>query len=206
MTGRAPLDDDITALLEGWSRNDDEATQRLFELTYRELHRLAKIHTRREGHRRPLQTTALLHEAYLRMGGRDRIGFRSRRQFFAFASESMRRVLVDRARERLAAKRGGGLLPVPFLPGADFAVEGERSPEELLALNHALVELGTFDPELRAIVDMKCFAGLGNAEIAEVRGKSLSDVKRKWRLGRKWLAQRLNQGPQELARPRRMHK
>jgi len=181
----------VTRLLGEWSRGNDGALIELMPLVYRDLRRIAGRHLRRERSDHTLQTTALIHEAYLRLAGQRRASWESRIQFFAVAARLMRRILVDHARRRGYAKRGGdaqrvSLEEVPGLP--------VRRLPELVALDDALNRLGGVHPELIQVVELRYFAGLSNRETAAALGISVPTVTRRWRAARAWLYRELRGG------------
>jgi RNA polymerase sigma factor (TIGR02999 family) len=178
----------ITSLLNAWQHGDAGARDRLFVLVYEELRRRASSQLRRERRDHTLRPTALVHEAYLRLMGQDRAQWQGRSQFFAIASETMRRVLVDHARERKAAKRGGPAIRVAL---EEDVAATEAREVDLLALDGALDELAALDPRQGRVVELRFFGGLGNAEIAEVLEVSRATVDRDWRFARTWLYRRL---------------
>ena len=178
----------LTRLLNAWQRGDAGARDRLFVLVYEELRRRAAAHLRRERRDHTLRPTALVHEAYLRLMGQDRAQWQGRSQFFAIASETMRRVLVDHARERKAAKRGGTAVRVVL--EEDLASTDAREVD-LIALDTALDELAGLDPRQSRVVELRFFGGLGTAEIADVLDVSRATVDRDWRFARTWLYRRL---------------
>jgi len=178
----------ITRLLNAWQQGDASARDRLFVLVYEELRRRATAHLRRERRDHTLRPTALVHEAYLRLMGQDRAQWQGRSQFFAIASETMRRVLVDHARERKAAKRGGAAVRVAL--EEDVAATDAREVD-LIALDTALDELADLDRRQSRVVELRFFGGLGTAEIAEVLDVSRATVDRDWRFARTWLYRRL---------------
>ena len=147
---------------------------------------------RRESPGHSLQPTALLHEAYLKLVDQDRAVYRSRAHFFAIAAQVMRRILVDHARERLAAKRGGGAIQVT-LDGAVAGAEGLESsgPFDVIALHDALDALGAIDPFQARLVEMRYFSGLNIEETAEALDVSPATVKREWVIARSWLRRAL---------------
>lgn len=159
----------------------------MLPIVYGELKQIAHGQMRNERRGHTLQTTAVVHEAYLKMVDLDRIDWRGRAYFFAAAARIMRRILIDHARHRRAQKRSvGGRLPL------DEAVAmGLEEAEELIALNEALVDLERLDPRQCRIVELRHFAGLQVKEAAEVLGVSTATVKRDWRLARAWLHRRL---------------
>jgi RNA polymerase sigma factor (TIGR02999 family) len=185
----------VTGLLRAWSRGDERAGDELIPLVYGELRRRAARELRRE-RGATLRTTGLVHEAYLRLVGQRGASWQSRGQFFLVAAEAMRRVLVDHARARRAAKRAPGGCRVTL--GEDVAVAAPLDLD-VLALDRALVELGSFDPGKARVVELRFFGGLGLEETAEAMGVSPSTVTRQWRLARAWLFRRLSGGEAEPA-------
>lgn len=184
-----PESGEVTALLRAWRGGDERARERLIEQVYSTLKRIAGAQLKRERRGVTLDATGLVHEAYVRLAGTVNIDWRDRSHFFAIASICMRRVLVDRARTRLAAKRDPG----------DFLVthgqsESPVSPEELLDLDQAIERLAAEEPRLARVVEMRYFAGLEHAEIAEVMAVSERTVKRDWAFARAWLLRELSSG------------
>lgn len=179
---------DVTQLLLDWGSGDEESLHMLLPLVYEELKKLARGHMKKERSGHTLQTTAVVHEAYLKMVDIDRAGWLSRAHFFAAASKMMRRLLIDHARLYRAAKRGSGERKLPL---AESIVMAEPQAEELLALDEALEDLGRLDPRQVEIVEMRHFGGLSVEETARAIGVSASTVKREWRLARLWLHTRL---------------
>ena len=161
------------------------------KLVYRELRRRAGRYMRGERPDHTLQPTALVHEAYLRLTHKDRIDWQSRAHFYAVASGEMRRILVDHARNRAAAKRGGSLEKVSL---ENAAVYCTSRPEELVALDDTLREFAKWAPRQARIVEMLFFGGLTEAEIAEVLGISVRTVKRDWSAARAWLHSQMDGG------------
>ena len=187
-TTAAGQSDGITRLLNAWQNGDATARDRLFVLVYQELRRRASLQLRHERQGHTLRPTALVHEAYLRLMGQDRVKWQNRAQFFAIASEMMRRVLVDHARERKAAKRGGTAVRVAL---EEDVAAAEAREVDLIALDSALDELAAMDPRQSRVVELRFFGGLGTAEIAEVLDVSRATVDRDWRFARTWLYRRL---------------
>jgi RNA polymerase sigma factor (TIGR02999 family) len=178
----------VTQLLQDWSRGNNEALASLMPLVYQELRRLARSYMRRERTGHTLATTGLVHEAYLRLVGQD-VEWQNRAHFFGIAAREMRRVLVDYARGRQSAKRGGGAIPLP----TEIAELLGKAPDfDLMALDEALSRLETMDPERGRIVDLKFFAGLSIEEASEVLEVSPATVKRKWEGARAWLYHELS--------------
>jgi RNA polymerase sigma-70 factor, ECF subfamily len=178
----------VTELLERWKHGDQQALQTLMPLVYGELRRLAHYHRRSERPDHTLQSTALVHEAYLRMAKGQPIP-ENRVHFIALASRLMRQVLVDYARTRNAVKRDGGCRI--DLEGIDGM--GIDRDAELLALDDALNELSHVDERQAKIVEMKFFGGLSAPEIAEALGISRATVDRDWTVARVWLHRQMNQ-------------
>jgi RNA polymerase sigma factor (TIGR02999 family) len=179
---------DVTGLLRAWSRGDASAQERLVELVYGELRRQAVRQLRRERPDHTLRPTALVHEAYLRLVGQRRTVWKNRTQFYAIAARTMRRVLVDHARQRQAAKRAGSWRRVTL---DDNVAAGGPRELDLVALDAALEELEALDPDKARMVELRFFAGLSLEATAEAIGVSASTVTREWRLIRAWLYRRL---------------
>lgn len=183
---------DVTGLLLAWSGGDGSAAERLLPAIYAELHRQAERAMRRERGEHTLQATALVHEAYLRLVDQRRVEWRNRAHFFGIAAQMMRRVLVDHARGRLAAKRGGDLRQVT-LGNASDAVSGDDADgaADVLALHEALERLAVMDPAQARLVELRYFGGLNIDETAEALGISPATVKREWAIARAWLRREL---------------
>jgi RNA polymerase sigma factor (TIGR02999 family) len=177
----------VTALLQAWGAGDEEAGRRLVPLVYRDLRRRAAGLLRREAPGHTLQPTALVHEAYLRLVGYPG-PWRNRSQFFGVASNLMRRILVDHARRRRAAKRNA--IRVVFDEAVQPAAEREV---DLVRLDEALSELCALDARQGGVVELRYFGGLTLDEAAEVLGVSVATVKRAWTMARAWLFDRLRQ-------------
>jgi RNA polymerase sigma factor (TIGR02999 family) len=173
----------VTALLEGASRGDQQALGALMPLVYQELHRLAQIYMRRERPGHTLQTTGLVHEAYLRMVGQE-ADWSNRAHFLGIAAKMMRRILVDHARGNRRAKRGGAAERVT-LDGPAMIAKGPDA--EMVALEDALTQLEKIDPERARIVELRFFGGLSNEEISSIVGISTATVQRQWASARAWL-------------------
>ena len=184
--------DDITELLLAWGRGDRAALDALMPHVYAELRRQAERALRHEPAGHTLQPTALANEAYLRLVDQDRVHWQNRAQFFGVTAQLMRRVLVDHARSRLAAKRGGGARQIT-LGTADAlgAAAPDESDVDLLALHEALERLGALDPEQARLVELRYFAGLSIEETATMLGVSPATVKREWAVARAWLRREL---------------
>jgi len=176
---------DVTQLLERWRQGDAPSFDAASSLLYNELHRIARAYLRGAPPHATLQPTALIHEAYIRLAQGSLGAFRDRKHFFALSARVMRQILVDRARERSASKRGGG--SVQHVP-LDEAYSGIRSdPDEFLALHQALDLLDEYDTALAAVIELRYFAGLTLDETAEVLGISAATANRRQRLAEAWL-------------------
>jgi len=182
--------EDVTSMLIQWSEGDPEALNRLLPVIYDELHRIAERYFRKERSNNTLQPTALVNEVYLRLVNQSDIDWQNRAQFFGIAATNMRRILVERARARNAAKRGNGVYKVDLTQISD--VPNNDNPLDLLALDRALAELATFDPQQCRIVECKFFGGLSIEETSEVLGVSPATVKREWALAKAWLFRELS--------------
>ena len=175
----------ITILLRELSGGNKSAADRLIPLVYPDLKRLAQRYMRRERADHTLQPTALVNEAYLRLVGGSEVDWKNRAHFFGVAAQLMRRILVDHARERHAAKRGGPGQQKISLDGA--LCYNYEDPDELLAVDEALDRLSAFDPRQARIVELRFFVGLSIEEAAEVLGFSSRTIKREWDIARAWL-------------------
>lgn len=189
--GRSPRGD-VTRLLLAWRDGDPSAADRLVPLVYEELHAIAGRYLRKEGDAGTLQTTALIHEAYLRLVGAD-VEWEGRSHFFAIAANTMRRVLVDHARARKRLKRGGPdgvevTLDEPVVaPGEGSGTD----PVDVVAVDRALDELSELDERKARAVELHYFGGLGYEQMAEVMGVSPATVHRDLRFARSWIHDRL---------------
>ena len=180
---------DVTELLLAWREGDSSALDALMPVVYGELRRLAHRNLRQGSSDCLLQTTALVHEAYLRLLGSSRVSWQNRAHFFALSAKLMRRVLVDAVRTRRAQKRGGHS-PHVSIDGVD-GVSDTRHPS-LVALDEALTALAVIDARKARVVELRYFGGLSEAEVGEVLGVSLATVERDWRIARLWLSRELN--------------
>jgi len=178
----------VSELLQNWKRGDEKALHDLLPLVYNELRRLAHYHLQSERPDHTLQSTALVHEAYMRMMGRQAAQFQNRAHFIAIASRLMRQVLVDYARERRAGKRDGGFR-IAFELAEALPVNGDA---ELLALDDALDELSRIDERQAKIVEMKFFGGLSAPDISQILGLSRVTVDRDWATARVWLHRQMS--------------
>ena len=175
---------DITAHLQAWSAGESNAREALFPLVYEELRRIARRQLRNERIGHTLDTTALVHEAYLKLIDQTRADFTDRAHFFAVASNAMRRILVDYARRYLADKRGGAPRRVSLTD--DMLVAEERA-DTLLAVDESLNELARIDPRLSRVVECRFFGGLTDEETAQVLGVTARTVRRDWTKAKAWL-------------------
>jgi RNA polymerase sigma-70 factor, ECF subfamily len=176
---------EVTRLLEAAEAGDSGALDRLLPLLYEDLRRVAHRQLDREGGGHTLQTTALIHEAYLKLAGVGSVSATNRAHFLAIAARAMRQVLVDYARRRKAAKRGGGIISVTL---GDEPQPADTSAEDLLALDEALEQL---DPRQRQVIECRFFGGMEEKDIAAVLGVSERTVRRDWVKARAWLYQSL---------------
>lgn len=176
---------DITRLLVEWTAGEQKALDKLLPLVYRELHGIAHRQLRRESLNHTLQTTALVHEAYLKLIDQTRASWQNRSQFFAVAAQIMRRILIDRARKSLREKRGGDAVKISLNEG-NIDISDERAAE-LVALDEALKRLAESEPSKAKLVELRYFGGLSIEETAEVLGISTATVIRQWRLVKAWL-------------------
>ena len=187
---RAP--EAVTQLLVAWSNGDQEALDRLMPLVYDELRQLARRYMRRERAGHTLQTTAVINEAYLRLVDQQNVRWQNRAHFFAIAAHVMRRILIDYARRRRYAKRGGG---APHVSLDEVAVLSEERAADLIALDEALDSLASIDPQQSRVVELRFFGGLTVKETAEVLKLSHDMVKREWSTAKAWLYREMSSGP-----------
>jgi RNA polymerase sigma factor (TIGR02999 family) len=181
---------DITRLLDRWAEGDGGAFEALMPIVYAELRRLADHYLRQERGGHTLQPTALVHEAYLRLAGTRDMRLRSRAHFYGAAAQVMRRVLVDHARGRRAAKRGGPERQVvPFDEALDAPIAAQL---DFIALDEALTALERIAPDRARVVELRFFGGLSVEDTAEYLGIAPATVKRHWSFARAWLFRRLS--------------
>ena len=180
----------LTEMLARWESGDHDALVDLMPAVYDELRRVASYHLAGERAGHTLAPTALVHEVYLRLGSYENISWQDRAHFFAMASKIMRRVLVDHARKRKAAKRGGDESAVTLIESRQS--DGKPEDVDLLALDEALTQLAELDERQCQVVQMRYFGGLKNDEIAAVLGVSVPTVKRDWAVARVWLRRALS--------------
>jgi RNA polymerase sigma factor (TIGR02999 family) len=185
---------DITRLLADWNGGNQTALDKLLPLVYEELRRLASHYMRRERTDHMLQTTALVHEAYLRLVNQENARFQTRAHFFAVAAQVMRRILVDYARGRHRAKRGKGAADLNL---NDVAVLSDERAEEVIAVNSALDNLTAIDPRKSRVFELRYFGGLSVDEAAEALKVSPATVARDWRMAKAWLRREIGPGAQD---------
>jgi RNA polymerase sigma factor (TIGR02999 family) len=175
---------DPTQLLVEWGAGDERAREALLPLVYEELRRIAGAYMRRERPDHTLQPTALVHEAYLRLVDQRRVNWTNRAQFVGIAAVMMRRILVNHARDRAAAKRGANLRVISLADAEAPAAAGDL---DVVALHDALERLAAIDARKSRIVELKFFGGLTTAEIGEMLNLSHATVEREWSFARAWL-------------------
>ena len=187
MTGK-----DITLLLQDWQQGDQAALEDLMGAVYAELHRISKNYISRERSDHTLGPTGLVNEAYFRLIDHNRITWQNRAHFFGVAAQVMRRILINHARERNTAKRGGGVMVLSLDHITDAA---EEEGIDLDSLEEALRALEAFDRRKASIVEMKFFAGMNEKEISEALQVSAATIRREWRSARAWLFRFLKEEP-----------
>lgn len=178
------MENSVTEWLRQWREGDPVALEQVMEVIYRDLRRLAAYHLNRESQSPTMQPTALVHEAYLKLGGVQGFDWKSRGHFISVVTQIMRNILVDNARARRAAKRDPARLELPSESGSD--------PLDLLAVDEALTEMAGVYPRCARIVELRFFGDLEFAEIADVLEVSLSTIERDWRFARAWLQERMS--------------
>lgn len=183
---------EVTALLHAWHAGDEDAYRRLSSILYGELRRRAAHYMRRKRPGDTLQTTALVHETFVRLAGARQVDWQDRKHFLAVAARTMRRLLVDLARAQGSAKRGARAVHLPLQ--SDVAVGGPP-PLDLIALDAALETLATLDARKVRVIELRFFAGLTVDETAQVLDVSADTVARDWRMARTWLLRELDTGP-----------
>lgn len=186
-----PASPDITRLLRDWQAGSGPALERLIPLVYGELHTLASRYLSRERRDHTLQTTALVHEAFLKLAGQRPVDWQSRAHFFGIAARLMRRILVDHARRDGRVKRGGGGVPVPLDDVDPPSPQSSVDPVDTCALDAALARLEALDPQQGRIVELRFFGGMTIEETAAVMRLSPATVKRDWAVARAWLYREL---------------
>jgi RNA polymerase sigma factor (TIGR02999 family) len=194
----AGAEPEVSALLAAWGAGDARALDALVPRVYGNLRRLARRQLRREAPGHTLQSSDLVHEAFLRLQAQDRVQWRSRGHFLAVAARAMRRLLVDHARRKAAQRRGGGARRLDL----DDVVVALDPRVDLLDLDRALERLEALDPRQASLVELRYFAGLTVAETAELLGVSTATVDRDWAMARAWLRRELDQSPRSGERQR----
>jgi RNA polymerase sigma factor (TIGR02999 family) len=180
---------EITQMLREWSGGKREALDKLMPLVYDELHRQAARYLRRESQGHTLQTTALIHETYLKLIDQRDVRWQNRAHFFAIAAQAMRRIMVDYARTKQREKRGGGDEKLPLEAAMSVAVD--ESSVDLIALDEALTRLGEIDLQQARVVELRYFSGLSLEETAEALHISRATAAREWNVARAWLRREL---------------
>jgi RNA polymerase sigma-70 factor (ECF subfamily) len=182
----------ITALLNRMRCGDREAGDEVAGMVYGELHRIASREMRHEREGHTLQTTALVHEAYLKLAGAQSLEIRNRGHFYAVASQQMRRILVDHARSSAATRRGGGALKVDL---DKLRIGAAERSIDVLLLDESLGELERLDPRAAKVVELRYFGGYTDTEVVEALGVSMATVRRDWEFARSWLFDRMQGKP-----------
>lgn len=192
MEPQAPSE--VSLLLQGWRKGDRQALDTLLPLVYTELRRLARVQLQKERPGHTLQSTALVHEAYLRLVGLDTPQWESRTHFFAIAAQLMRQILVDYARRHRAAKRGGSICKLSL---EDALVASRTRDVDVVALDDALNTLAKIDPRQSRVVELRFFAGLSLQEISEAMEIAPATVQRDWTAARAWLYREISRNAGE---------
>jgi RNA polymerase sigma factor (TIGR02999 family) len=188
-----PSPDTVASLVDSARQGDEQALATLLPLVYDELRRLAAGYLRRERPGQTLHSTALVHDAYLRLLKDSHLSWQNRAHFFGIAARSMREILIERARARGAAKRGGDQVRVTFDPA--LAVAAPDGGIDVEALDAALTRLAALDADLARVVEVRFFGGLSIEEAAEALSVSPATIKRRWTLAKAWLARELGGEP-----------
>jgi RNA polymerase sigma factor (TIGR02999 family) len=188
----AATSQEITAMLRAWGDGDRAVLDQLLPLVYDELHRQAHRYLRRERANHTFQTTALIHEAYLKLVDQRAVQWQNRAHFFGIAAQAMRRILVDYARTKNRGKRGGPPADLPLEEALLVGATGQSI--DLLALDEALTRLALVDEQQARVVELKYFSGLSIEDTAEALGISPATVKRDWQMAKAWLRHELSQG------------
>lgn len=180
---------ELTELLRKWSDGDRKALTRVVDAAYPELRKIARRCLSREYSEHTIQATALVHEAYLRIVDIRQVRWEERAQFFAIVAKIMRRILIEHARTRMSAKRGGGMHPIDL---NEALLVSPRLDPAIVRLDDALEQLARFDSRKAQVVEMRYFGGLTSKEIALVLGVSPQSVNRDWSLAKAWLARAMS--------------
>jgi len=184
----ANLSIDVTQLLQRYSQGDQSALDELIPQIYDEMRHLASHYLQSERIDHTLQTTALVHEAYMRLVDQKRVQWSNRNHFIAIAAQMMRRILVDHARKHIASKRGSSFTKVSL---EEAAILHKEQPRELIAVDELLSRLAIMDPQESRVVELRFFAGLSLEETADVMGLSTAKVRREWSIAKSWLKREL---------------
>ncbi|MEW6736120.1 MAG: sigma-70 family RNA polymerase sigma factor [Acidobacteriota bacterium] len=184
--------ENITTLLTAWKLGDEKVKDRLFELVYPKLRKMAQNYFRSEHHNHTLQPTALVHEAYLRLVNQREVTWQDRGHFYRIGSLVMRRILVEHARNKKAAKRGANNVSITLSDAVNIPVEQDLNAIDILALDEALKELAAFDERKSKIVEMRYFGGLSIENTTEALGISIATYHREWKKARAFLLLELN--------------
>lgn len=182
---------ELTGLLRSWSGGEERALDRIVELAYPELRRIAQRCLAREHPVHTLQATAVVHEAYLRLVDMPQIQWHDRVHFFAIAAKVMRRILIEHARAAHCSKRGAGMRPLNLNEGLTMSAQLDS---EIVRLDDALEDLAKFDARKAQVVEMRYFGGLTSREIASVLGVSTQSINRDWSLAKAWLTREMSRG------------
>jgi RNA polymerase sigma factor (TIGR02999 family) len=183
---------EITVILNRAGQGDPKAAEQLLPLVYRELRRLASAKMARESGGQTLQATALVHEAWLRLGGEDQPTWQNRAHFFSAAAEAMRRILIDSARRRRAQRHGGGMRRVEINNSILELATPDKADEEILAVHESLENLAANNPRKAELVKLRYFGGLTIDQAADALGISVPTAKRDWAFARAWLFSEIN--------------
>ena len=195
MNARASGSTDITPLLVEWSEGNRGALDRVLPIVYGELRRIAALHLKKEGNGGALDPTELVHALFVQLVHQRHATWNNRAQFFATAAQMMRRILVDHARTRQAAKRGGPDAPLSLTDLAIQPTSRGGAPLDVIAIDEALARLTARDAGQARIVELRFFGGLSVDEVAHVMGVSARTIKREWRMARAWLLRELRSAP-----------
>jgi RNA polymerase sigma-70 factor, ECF subfamily len=190
-TPSPPLQE-VTQLLVDWGNGNHAALDQLIPLVYTELRQLARRYMRRERPGHTMQTTALIHEAYLRLVDQNQVRWENRAHFLGIAARLMRQILIEHARRRTRAKRGGGAGTISL---DEVALVSQARATELLALDDAMERLAAIDPRKSRVVELRFFGGLSTKEAAEVLHTAPNTVLRDWRLAKAWLHREISHEP-----------
>jgi RNA polymerase sigma factor (TIGR02999 family) len=192
MPTSSPSPQEVTQLLVDWGNGNQAALDQLIPLVYTELRQLARHYMRRERLGHTIQTTALIHEAYLRLVDQNQVRWENRAHFLGIAARLMRQILIEHARRRTRAKRGGGVGTISL---DEAAIVSQARATELLTLDDALERLAAIDPRKSRVVELRFFGGLSTKEAAEVLNVAPNTVLRDWRMAKAWLHREISHEP-----------